>query len=511
MRITFSKEEMTLALFGIIALPAFGQQSQQNKVKPNVLFIAIDDLKPFLSCYGDSLAKTPNIDRIASKGTLFSLAYCQQAVSGPTRASLLTGLRPDQTKVWDLVTVIRDINPDVITLPQNFRMNGYETAGIGKIFHPGQVDKNEDERSWSVPYMNYNDYYDPTILPPAGFRNEFQSPIIRKAQIEKGNDYVEKNMFFSSECQDVSDMAYKDGATAEGAVQFIMNYDSKKPFFLGYGCHKPHLPFVSPKKYWDLYKREDMPLAKFKRKAEGSPDFAYTNIGEFFRYSDVPPLCTLSDIENIVMPDEKAAELLHAYYACVSYVDAQIGRVLDALEKKGISDNTIIVLWGDHGWHFGDHGLWCKHTNFEQATHAPLLIYSPRIAPSKVNSPVEFIDIYPTLCDLSGISKPDGLAGQSLVKVMKNPGQATKKYAISQYPRGDRMGYSMRDKRYRYTIWLEWKNKKTNVDNMIAEELYDYKKDPLESVNLVDKKDYQRVAKKMKDEMYDFLKSEYTK
>ena len=485
-------------------------QKKENPQKKNVLFIAIDDMKPLLGCYGDHIAKTPNMDKLAAKGTLFTLAYCQQAVSGPTRASLLTGLRPDHTKMWDMSERFRTVNPEAVTIPQYFRQNGYETAGIGKIFDQSQVPgKTNDMLSWSIPYMDQTAFYDKNIEPPTGFRGEYQALEIREAMKIKGEEYVQKNMFYATECVDVPDGAYKNGAITNGVEQFVANYKSDKPFFLAIGFQKPHLPFVAPKKYWDLYKREEMPLAKFSQKASGSPDFAYTNSGELPQYSDIPAAVEFSDIKNMVMKDEKARQLIHGYYACVSYTDAQIGKVIEALEKKGVLNNTIIVLWGDHGWHLGDHGLWCKHTNFEQATHSPLIIIDPSIKPSKVTSPVEFVDIYPTLCEMTSLTIPEKLDGISLVSGIKNPQKLTKKYAVSQYPRDEnKMGYSLRDGKYRYTVWVEWKNKVSNFDNVIAEELYDYEKDPLETINQLNVKSYTIVAKTMKQYMGEYLQSQ---
>ena len=498
----------------VLMTPGFlSNLSAQNQDKPqkkNVLFIAIDDLKPLLGCYGDPIAQTPNMDRLAAKGTLFTLAYCQQAVSGPTRASLLTGLRPDHTKMWDMTERFRTVNPYAVTIPQYFRQNGYETAGIGKIFDQSQVSgKTNDVLSWSIPYMDQTAFYDKNTEPPTGFRGEYQAPEIRDAMKTKGEKFVQENMFYATECVDVPDGAYKNGAITNGVEQFLQNYKTENPFFLAVGFQKPHLPFVAPKKYWDLYKREQMPLAKFSQKAAGSPDFAYTNSGELPQYSDIPAEVEFSDIKNMVMKDDKARQLIHGYYACVSYTDAQIGKVIAALEKKGVLNNTIIVLWGDHGWHLGDHGLWCKHTNFEQATHSPLIIIDPSIKSSKVTTPVEFVDIYPTLCELAGISIPEKLDGISLVSGMKNPKKLTKKYAVSQYPRDEnKMGYSLRDGKYRYTVWVEWKNRVSNFDKIIAEELYDYEKDPLETVNQVNAKSYVTIVKTMKQHVTEYIQSQ---
>ena len=492
------------------------QTPQQQK--KNILFIAVDDLKPLLGCYGDPLAKTPNIDKLASCGAMFTHSYCQQAVSGPTRASLLTGKCPDYTKVWDLKTLIRDMNPEIVTLPQYLQGKGYATAGIGKIFDPRSVDKDEDKASWSVPYLHYEDFLDNSTGSIMGY--QYRSPELRikynqlmeegKAAGKKGYElkkYVDETLKPSTESIEINDEAYSDGAIAKGAVEFLNKQDGKNPFFLAVGFKRPHLPFVAPKKYWDLYKRSDMKLAEYRKKALNSPDFAYHNSGELQAYTDIPPVYSFSDINNTVLTDEKALELIHGYYASISYMDAQLGKVLVELERKGMTKNTIIVLWGDHGWHLGDHGLWNKHTNFEQAARTPLILVDPSVNKAvKVSSPVEFLDIYPTLCDLSGVGIPENLDGKSLKASLKKPDTKVKEYAVSQFPRGPRMGYSLRTEKYRYTVWVSWKDKVLDTNKVFAEELYDYEKDPLETVNVVDQKEYKQALEIMKTHFEDFKK-----
>jgi arylsulfatase A-like enzyme len=286
------------------------------------------------------------------------------------------------------------------------------------------------------------------------------------------------------------------------------------------------LPFVAPKKYWDLYKRDQMPLAPFQQKAKNGPEIGYHTAAELLAYSDIPPIASFSDQKvGMDLPVDKQKELIHGYYAATSYMDAQVGILLNALDSLGLSKNTVIVLWGDHGWHLGDHNLWCKHTNFEQATHAPLLISAPGIQPSQTKSPSEFIDIFPTLCDLTGIKIPGHLDGKSLVPMMKDPKVSVKEFSVSQYPRpanklenarlgwsnGEFMGYSIRTEKYRYTLWLKdtfRSYKPYNKDLVVASELYDYEKDPNETVNVVDDKVYASVAKDMNDKMLRFLSSQ---
>ncbi len=541
-----SQKSLNLALAGLVSVSCFAKTEKKAPEKPNILFIAIDDLKPILGCYGDKLVKTPNIDRLAKNGTVFLQNYCQQAVSGPTRASIMTGMRPDYTGVWDLKTKMRDVNPDILSLPQYLITQGYSTQGIGKIYDQRCVDKKMDKPSWSVPYYNYfkteQKYYSPqTGMPALG---SYQLPEtkalaekFRKEAVEKGiaedeiETYVSMNVKPSVECANVPDNAYNDGANVTRAKEILLKLKSeKKPFFFAVGFSKPHLPFVSPKKYWDLYQRDQMPVAKFQEKSKNSPAIAYHNAGELRAYSDIPALTEFTDQKDfgLTLPMDKQKELIHGYYAAVSYTDAQVGILLHALDSLGLLKNTIVILWGDHGWHLGDHNLWCKHTNFEQATHAPLIISAPWIKPSVSKSMTEFVDIFPTLCDLASIPIPTHLDGKSLVTVMKNPDLKVKAYSTSQYPRagldaetgrlgyadGKCMGYSIRTNRYRYTIWMK-DNFRTNraFDQklVVAVEMYDYQKDPDETINVVDEKSYSNVAKGMKANMLEYFENQRQK
>jgi len=531
---------MKRTIFLLISLLFFSRcVIAQQKTKPNILFIAIDDLKPILGCYGNTLVKTPNIDRLAKMGTVFMSNYVQQAVCGPTRASLMTGKRPDYTKVWDLKTRMRDINPDILSIPQHLITQGYTTQGIGKVYDPRCVDKELDKPSWSVPYYKTNIKYFGSFGEPAEGR--YQLPETKtlaekyiKQALDNGktkaeaNEYVQTKIKPSVESADVPDYAYTDGANTLQAKDMLIKLSkSNQPFFFAVGLAKPHLPFVAPKKYWDLYKREDMPLAKFQEQNKNPVSVAYHNSGELRGYTDIPPLTSFTDQKpyGITLPVDKQKELIHGYYAAISYTDANIGKLLDALDSLGLTKNTIIVLWGDHGWHLGDHNIWCKHTNFEDATRAPLIISAPGIKPSKTNSPSEHIDIFPTLCDLAGVNIPSILDGKSLVPLMKNPALSVKEYSVSQYPRSNAtaenerlgyadanaMGYSIRTKQYRYTIWMSngfRSSQPFDSKLIIGTELYDYKKDPLETVNVANEKKYAAVSKEMNSKMMTFLKSQ---
>ena len=512
----------------------------QAKPRPNILFIAIDDLKPLMGCYGNTIVKTPNIDRLAKRGTVFLQNYCQQAVCGPTRASLMTGMRPDYTKVWDLKTRMRDVNPDIISLPQYLQSQGYSTQGIGKVYDPRCVDNEIDKPSWSVPYHKTNKKYYPKELgEPALTR--YQNPATKSlaaqyakeaaAQGLKGseaNDYVTTKVRPTTECEEVPDHAYNDGANTLQAKDILIQLSKQSgPFFLAVGLAKPHLPFVAPKKYWDLYKRDQLPVAEFQNKPADAVNIAFHNAGEIRAYTDIPAvLSTVSDKGfGITLPEDKQRELIHGYYASISYTDANVGVLLNTLDSLGITDNTIIVLWGDHGWHLGDHNLWCKHSNFEQATRAPLIIAAPGLAKKPTKSPSEFIDIFPTLCDLSGIPVPAHLQGKSLVPLMKNPDASVKTFSVSQYPRSSEtaenerlgyagtnvMGYSIRTNRYRYTIWMKNGYRSTDpfsASLLVGSELYDYEKDPLEKVNFTGSTSYKKIKATLHQQMISFLASQ---
>jgi len=452
--------------------------------KLNVLFIAIDDLRPEAGCYGNPTIKTPSIDALARRGTLFNRAYCQQAVCSPSRTSLLTGRRPDTTKVYDLQTHFRLHLPDVVALPQYFKQHGYHTQGLSKIYHGGL----DDPASWSVPHWRPGgpSYGKPETLAAL----QEQARQLRAKHGSLSRKVLQRDPKTGAalkttrpryrvrgpawEDPDVPDNALPDGKTADKAVELLDELGKKnKPFFLAVGFLKPHLPFVAPKKYYDLYRREDLKLAANPFPPKNAPKMALTNWGELRNYQGIPKSGPLSD--------KVALDLIHGYYAATSYLDTQIGRILDELGRLKLRDKTVVVLWGDHGWQLGEHGLWCKHTNFEIATRVPMIFCAPgqKHPGAGTDALAEFVDIYPTLCELCGLPIPHGLEGTSLVPVMENPERAWKAAAFSQYPRGGAMGYSMRTDRYRYTEWLPRDRGKP-----LAVELYDHRLDPQENVNL---------------------------
>lgn len=450
---------ITLVSFlSVVALPAADQ-------KPNILFIAIDDLRPELGCYGSDHIKSPNIDSIAKAGLLFKRAYCQQAVCSPSRTSLMTGTRPDTTRVWDLVTHFRKTTPDVVTLGQHFKSNGYFVQGMGKIYHSSL----DDEPSWSVPLgkPKANNYALPENL------KLDQREDKGKSKSKSGTPPNSRGPAF--EAADVPDDTFQDGKVAELAVTALREMNAKKqPFFLAVGFVKPHLPFVAPKKYWDLYDPAAIQLAPNPFYPKGAPEYAIRNhSGELRSYHGIPA-------DSI--PTDLARQLKHGYYAAISYTDAQVGKVLDELDRLGLRENTIVILWGDHGWKLGEHSAWAKHSNTENDTHAPLLISVPGMkrAGATTQALVEFVDIYPSLAELAGLPLPAHLEGTSFKPLLDDPERPWKSAAFSQYPRNKLMGYSMRTDRHRFTIWVDAKDH-AKVD---AIELYDHQNDPQENTNV---------------------------
>lgn len=460
--------------FGLPAMAA------AEKKKMNVLFIAVDDLRPELGCYGVKEIKTPNIDKLAAAGVVFERAYCQQAVCSPSRTSLLTGRRPDTTLVYDLQTHFRRNIPDVVTLPEYFKQQGYHAQGLSKIYHSGL----DDPQSWSVPHWGpkAGTYHDPAIrmrikkkLQEFRDKGEDTSAKVLERDPKTGIPLkTQRGKMVKGpawEIADGPDNALQDGETAEKAIETLRDVKDK-PFFLAVGFLKPHLPFVAPKKYFDMYPLETITLADNPHPPKDCPPYALANWGEMRSYEGMP--------KKGDMPDKEARELRRGYYASTSYTDAQIGRVIDELDKLGLRDNTVIVLWGDHGWQLGEHSEWCKHTNFEMATHAPLIISAPNTKKGvKTAALSEFVDIYPTLCDLCGLPMPTGLEGTSLKPAMLDPKANVKTAAFSQYPRPKNIvGYTMRTDRYRYTEWGE------RGKDPAARELYDHKLDPDENTNI---------------------------
>jgi len=447
----------------------------------NILFIAIDDLRPELNCYGSTHMHTPNIDQLAADGMLFSNAYSQQAICTPSRISILTGLRPATTNIYKLDNKLKEEAPNVVSMPKTFKNSGYKTISLGKIYHH----QNDDPNAWTEAAWRPKNGTDGTW---------FYQGYLSASPSVFGNDG--KTLFGPpTENMDVEDNAYQDGITAEKAIEKLEQYKNQQ-FFLAVGFKKPHLPFTAPRKYWDLYDRNniEMPVADAP---DGLTNYSTTNWGELRSYYGMPATDDLTE--------EQTKELIHGYRACVSYIDAQIGKVIDKLDQLGLREKTIIVLWSDHGYKLGEYGDWCKHTNFEVDVRIPFIVDVPGLPDGLTcDKMVESVDVFPTLADLVGLNAPSDLDGMSLKPLLENPSSIWKNAAFSQYPRGNVMGTTVRDKDYRYTEYID-----ENSGEVKSSELYKHENNtPLEveTTNLVpligNDNNYGSIRDRMKNLLY---------
>lgn len=467
----------------MMTFPGLFAGSKAKGGKYNVLFIWVDDLRTQLGCYGQTQMISPNIDRLASQGLLFEHAYCQEALCAPSRSSLLSGLRPDSTGIYKLGPRLSEVLPDRVSLPKYFKQNGYETISIGKVYH----NRDDDMGAWSrIPFPF--DKEDKTHRQFIG-REKYQSWRESHNRSQSGPP---------AEIVNGPDNACIDGILTDYAIEEL-NRIKDKPFFLCTGFMKPHLPFRAPKKYWDMYDPKKLKLADNPFYPKGVTKYSLFHAGELRKYDGVP-----KGWEPI--PDELARHLRHGYYSCVSFIDAQVGRLLDELKRLNLRDRTVIVLLGDHGWKLGEHRDWSKCTNFELDAQAPLLISVPgmKTAGRKTKALTEFVDIYPTLCDVCGLGLPkQPFEGRSFAPLLADPDRDWKGAAFSQFPRYNHvdgkmmvMGHTMRTRRYRYT---EWKDVKTG--KLLARELYDHMEDPQENINVIDDPKYSAAIKKLRQMM----------
>jgi iduronate 2-sulfatase len=455
----------------LLALAPIGWWAEAAPVadRPNVLFIAVDDLRNDLGCYGDDQVKSPHLDALAKRSRLFTRAYCQQAVCNPSRASLLTGLRPDHLRIWDLPTHLRSTTPTAVTLPQHFKNHGYFTQNIGKIFHNWRQKLHGDPDSWSVP----------AVMHYASHRAD-EPQVAEPIPLSLASDP-------RCECRDVEDDAYFDGRVAGLAIEALRErQQAGTPFFLAVGFWKPHAPFNAPKKYWDLYRREDIQPPSPEAWPKDAPTIAWHDSREILGEPPRP------------LSPEAILEMRHGYLANISYMDAQVGRVLKALDDLDLTRNTLVVFWSDHGYHLGEQTLWAKTSNFELDARVPLMIALPGSPQpgTATTALVELLDLYPTLSELCKLPIPAGLDGLSLVPVLEDPNRQVRSFAMTQHPRPayysraetsvpEVMGYSIRTPEWRYTEWRDWKSGKT-----IAGELYDHRQEPHETQNFFDHADY---------------------
>ncbi|TNJ42394.1 sulfatase [Tamlana fucoidanivorans] len=526
----------------LIVLSGCKSKQEQTEVvskKPNILFIAIDDLRPEIGAYGSEIAITPNLDALASDGLKFNRAYCQEAICSPSRASLMTGARPETINVIENFTYFREANPDIVTLSQHFIQNGYEAVHTGKIFHkPAFADL---DVSWSRTPAEDKMTVEMSKT-PGGFALKENQEMFRKNQadmIAKYGPNAPRNGLGKGpayEKADVPDTFYEDGYNAALAIATLKDMLEKnpdKPFFLGMGMKKPHLDWLAPKKYWDLYNPENITLADQTSGPENGAAMGLHPSFELRARYGIP--------KKGPIDDDMARTLKHAYLACVSYVDAQIGKMINALDEAGVRDNTIIMVWSDHGWHLGDMGIWGKATNYEIATRVPLMIWTPDMPKGSRGKTsealVELVDMYPTLCELAGLELPSHLEGQSFMPLLDNPEKKWKKAVFSQFPnpalrewaanplsqgmretyfgplieeveakikkqQGDKwnrdlfekrlMGYGMRTDKYRAVIWKDYINPEKEP---VFVELFDHENDPKETKNIAE--DYPDVVKEL--------------
>ncbi|WP_231744016.1 sulfatase [Stieleria neptunia] len=451
--------------------PATTSPNVSQSRKPNVLFIAVDDLRPTMGCYGDGNAITPHLDGLADRGIRFNRAYCQVAVCNPSRASLMTGLRPDTLGVWTLPIHFREAKPDAVTLPQWMRRHGYTAVSHGKIYH----NPTPDPQSWSEPIRNLPRL--PTFY-PEGTRD-----VVRKAMNElPANDWRKNNLRGpATSAPDLPDHKVLDGARTDLCIEDLRRLGkSQQPFFLAMGYIRPHLSLVAPKKYWDLYDPDKLPVLIGEKIPQGAPPYAMHNNSELSHYVDLIGMPKPWDDDELSA--DKARRLVHGYHACVSYVDAQIGRLLKALDEEGLRENTIVVLWSDHGWKLGEYRGWGKMTNYEIDARVPLIIAAPAMKTSgqSTESLAGLLDLYPTLCELTGLEIPDFAEGKSLVPILRDPDAEVHPSVTSQYYRKhegrEYMGYSMRTDRYRYIEWRDF-----GTGEVTFQELYDHSTDDGES------------------------------
>lgn len=486
-----------LALLLFLCFSCNKKAAEKESERPmNVLFVSIDDLGPNLGAYDNEHIKSPNIDAFAQTGTTFRNTYCQAAVCAPSRASLMTGLRPDSTRVWHLGDKFRELHPEIVTMPQHFHKNGYRTVCIGKIFHNYMP----DSVSWDEPDLRPAQYKRPEWLKRDGetfYVNEEtqdRQKIRRDFLVTKRPNYYADgwNNGPAWEMEDVHDTAYFDGAQTELAKRTLTRLSkNEQPFYLALGYFRPHLPFAVPKKYWDLYHKDSLPLASNPFVPERSPIMSMNSMYELRGYDGFKNL--KHPTEN-VMNEDTARLLKQGYYASVSYVDALFGQVVQHLKDLDIYDNTVIIVWGDHGWKLGEHNGWCKQTNYNIDIHVPMIARSPNQTNvgQQTFELTELIDMFPSLCDMAGIEKPSYLQGTSFVPLMQDPDLEWKSAAFSQFhrrpkvtPDGKRyMGYSIRTKTHHYVEWYYWNDETEERGEFVVSELYDSQSDPEENVNI---------------------------
>ena len=464
---------LLLLMAGVVPALSAKTALEAAEPRPNVLFIAVDDLRPQLACYGRSEMVTPNLDRLAASGLLFERAYCMVPTCGASRASLMSGMRPKRQRFVSYTARADKDAQGIVTLNTHFKQNGYHTISLGKIFHfPQDNVQGWSEQPWRPDGVTYAD--------------PENAALAKKRAQQRGR----KGRGPAFESADVPDETYRDGRLARKAVADLKRLKQMdKPFFLAVGFFKPHLPFVAPKKYWDFYPREDIRLPANYSVPIDAPKEAIHTSGELRAYADVPRKGPVSD--------EFARNLIHGYKACVSYTDAQVGLVLDTLKQLDLDENTIVVLWGDHGWNLGEHTMWCKHCCFETSMQVPLLVRAPGIPGGRrTRGLTELIDIYPSLCELAGLPAPEHLQGTSFEPLLSDPDLPWKRSAIGRFQAGD----TIRTDRYRFSEYTARDGK------FLGNMLYNHEDDPSETRNIAKRTDEVPRAKKLARQLHEVRK-----
>ena len=465
---------LTAAL--LLTAPAPVAGARQPPERPNILLLLVDDLKPALGCYGDPHARTPHLDKLAERGMRFELAYCNQAVCAPSRFTLMLGSHSTATGLYGLGNKLRHSHPRAVTMPQFFARHGYRTESMGKIFHIGHGNEGDPE-SFSVPHFHDKviEYLDPAST--EGGKLTREEAYFTNQQLDRIHSLPRGAAYEATPSRDED---YADGRVAAEAIRRLQAASKRKePFFMAVGFVRPHLPFSAPARYWDLHDPARLPLQRSEDHPAGSPKIAHKRAGEIAMYAPVPR-------RNEDYTSELKRRLIHGYYASVSYMDAQLGKVIAELDRLKLSRNTVIAVWGDHGFHLGDLGIWTKHTNYEQANRIPLLLIAPGVTTggTATRQLAESVDLFPTLAELAGLpapSVPQPLNGVDLVPVLKDPSRRVRDHAFHCYPRrGGVIGRAIRTERYRM---VEWK-KPGAPANTAQYELYDYRDGQIERRNI---------------------------
>lgn len=472
----------------LVACCGLADAAEADAGRPNILLICVDDLRPELGCYGADHVLSPNIDALSRSGVTFDRCYVQVAVCNPSRASMMTGIRPDRLGTWTLRVHFRESMPDAVTIPQHLRQHGYTAEGYGKIFHNPWP----DFRSWDQPHRWGDGDYTNYSSEQRAFTKSVEEKLPK-------DDWRKGNLRGPiANAPDIDDSEHSEGGLTRLAIERLSTLgDGDKPFFLAVGYTLPHLPWTPPKKWWDKYDRASLPLANNPYPPRNAPEIAIGTNYELSHYADMIDMPTPYEPS---LPESEIRRLKHAYYASISFIDSEIGKLLQALDSEGRAEDTIVVLWSDHGYKLGEHNAWGKMTNFEIDTRVPLIIRDPRASANgqRCNALVETLDLYPTLCDLAGVDVPGDLDGKSFSTLLSDPSSPHKQAAFSQYIRQGKIGNSIRTDAWRYVEWRPF-----DGGPVEHRELYDEINDPDENTNVVG--DHAAIEEELRRQLHEVL------